>query len=400
MRTAVILPRMALVARLLLAAAAMSHGSLVMAEQAAGTGAAQAPRPRGARIEATGKPLVFAVRRGDGDGIIDGYDPRRGDRIRLSGFGLTEFNAVRRLMRQVGNDVELTLPGGGSLWVLKTDAGSLTASSFQLELDRHGLAQTFADDFATFSWYAEGLEPAAVDHGTWRTNFGYAGTQALGSRSLGSNGEQQVYADRGFRGTSEKPLEIDPFRVVNGALEITADKTAADIRSKIWNYQYTSGLITTQPSFSQLYGVFEMRARMPGGRGLWPAFWLLPVDRSWPPEIDVLEILGNDPTTLHTNAHSKASGKHTDAPSVIRLPDTSAGFHSYAVDWEADEIRWYFDGVEVARVPTPPDMHKPMYMLVNLAVGGHWPGSPDASTSFPAVLAIDWIRAYRREPQR
>jgi len=143
-----------------------------------------------------------------------------------------------------------------------------------------------------------------------------------------------------------------------------------------------------------------MRARMPGGRGLWPAFWLLPVDRSWPPEIDVLEILGNDPTTLHTNAHSKASGKHTDAPSVIRLPDTSAGFHSYAVDWEADEIRWYFDGVEVARVPTPPDMHKPMYMLVNLAVGGHWPGSPDASTSFPAVLAIDWIRAYRREPQR
>jgi serralysin len=139
---------------------------------------------------------------------------------------------------------------------------------------------------------------------------------------------------------------------------------------------------------------------MPKGRGLWPAFWLLPTDRSWPPEIDVLEFLGNDMTTLHTNAHSKASGKHGDAPVVVRVPDASAGFHRYAVDWESDQIRWYFDGVEVARAPTPADMHKPMYMLVNLAVGGNWPGSPDASTGFPAMLAINWIRAYRHDEAR
>jgi hypothetical protein len=353
----------------------------------------------GEKVVAEGKPLVFAVQRGAGDRIIDGFSAQRGDRIRLAGFGLTEFAAVRRIMEQVGGDTLLRLPGGQRLWVLKIDAVSLAAADFQLELDRRDLAATFADDFKTFSWYAEGLESAAGG-GTWRTNFGYAGPQDLGSRSLGSNGELQVYVDRGFRGTADKPLGIDPFRVVGGNLEIIADRAAPDMRSKIWNYQYTSGLITTRPSFSQLYGVFEMRARMPKGRGLWPAFWLLPTDRSWPPEIDVLEILGNDTTTLHTNAHSKASGKHSVAPVVVRVPDASAGFHRYAVDWEPDQIRWYFDGVEVASAPTPADMHKPMYMLVNLAVGGNWPGSPDASTVFPAVLAIDWIRAYRHDESR
>jgi beta-glucanase (GH16 family) len=263
-------------------------------------------------------------------------------------------------------------------------------------LDRDGLVQTFDDEFTNFSWYADGVIGGKPGGGTWRTNFGYAGVQDLGSRTLPSNGEMQIYVDRGFRGTTKEPLGLDPFRVTKGGLEIIADRAPDAIKPYIWNYDYTSGLMTTQPSFSQLYGVFEMRARVPKGKGMWPTFWLLPTDRSWPPEIDVFEILGNDPTTLHTNAHSKATGKHTDAPSVIHIPDASSDFHTYAVDWEADEIVWYFDGTEVARKPTPPDMHTPMYILVNLAVGGHWPGSPDASVCFPATLAIQWLRAYRR----
>jgi beta-glucanase (GH16 family) len=264
-------------------------------------------------------------------------------------------------------------------------------------LDRNGLVKTFDDEFTKFSWVAEGVPNAQASRGTWRTNFGYAGAQQIGSRTLASNGEKQIYVDQGFRGTAEKPLGIDPFHIADGALEIVADKAAEDVVPSIWNYRYTSGLITTQRSFSQVYGVFEIRARMPKGRGLWPAFWLLPVDRSWPPEIDVLEILGHETTVLHTNAHSKASGKHTDAPAVVQVSDTSAAFHTYSVDWEKDEIKWYFDGVEVARAPTPGDMHKPMYFLANLAVGGNWPGSPDASTQFPAAFAIKWIRAWRRD---
>jgi len=361
---------------------------------------AQEPPPKGELIKGDVKPYgqlhVFEIRRGVGDKIIDGYDAQRGDKIRLVDFGLTDFDTVRGILRQVGDNAQLRLPGGQILWILKTQIGSLGANTFQLELDRRGLVPTFADEFNEFSWYAEGLHDHPTGGGTWRTNFGYAPVQHLGSRTLGSNGELQVYSDRGFRGTASAPLGIEPFRIVNGTLEIVGDRAPESVKPFISNYEYTSGLITTQFSFSQVYGVFEMRARMPKGAGLWPTFWLLPKDRSWPPEIDIIEILGQEPTVLHTNAHSKATGVHTDAPDVIRVPDTSADFHLYAVDWQKDEIRWYFDGFEVARARTPTDMHKPMYILAGLPIGGHWVGRPDESTHFPAVLTIDWIRAYRR----
>jgi len=365
------------------------------------TGAfAQELLPKGDLIKGEAKPYgelyVFTIRRGAGNKIIDGYDAGRGDKIRLLDFGLTNFNTVRGMMHQVRNDLQLKLPGGQILWILKTQIAGLDPSRLQLELDRRGLVPTFADEFNEFSWYAEGLENRPTGGGTWRTNFGYAPVQHLGSRTLGSNGELQVYSDRGFRGTAAAPLGIDPFRIANGTLEIVGDKAPENVKPFISDYEYTSGLITTQFSFSQVYGVFEMRARLPNGRGLWPTFWLLPKDRSWPPEIDIFEILGQEPTVLHTNAHSKATGTHTDVAEVIRVPDTSADFHTYTVDWQKDEIRWYFDGFEIARAPTPADMHKPMYILAGLPIGGHRVGRPDQSTHFPAVLTIDWIRAYRR----
>jgi hypothetical protein len=365
------------------------------------TGAfAQELLPKGDLIKGEAKPYgelyVFTIRRGAGNKIIDGYDAGRGDKIRLLDFGLTNFNTVRGMMHQVGNDLQLKLPGGQILWILKTQIAGLDPSRLQLELDRRGLVQTFADEFNEFSWYSEGLDNRPTGGGTWRTNFGYAPVQHLGSRTLGSNGELQVYSDRGFRGTAAAPLGIDPFRIANGTLEIVGDKAPENVKPFISDYEYTSGLITTQFSFSQVYGVFEMRARLPNGRGLWPTFWLLPKDRSWPPEIDIFEVLGQEPTVLHTNAHSKATGTHTDVAEVIRVPDTSADFHTYTVDWQKDEIRWYFDGFEIARAPTPADMHKPMYILAGLPIGGHWVGRPDQSTHFPAVLTIDWIRAYRR----
>jgi beta-glucanase (GH16 family) len=389
------------IARLLLVSALVAGGPTDTKNAAYFKGAfAQELPTKGDLIKGDVKPYgqvyVFEIRRGVGNKIIDGYDAQRGDKIRLLDFGLTDFNPVRGMMQQVGNDVQLRLPGGQIMWILMTQIGSLDPNTFQLELDRRGLIPTFADEFNEFSWYAEGLNNRPEGRGTWRTNFGYAPVQHLGSRTLGSNGELQVYSDRGFRGTASAPLGIEPFRIVNGTLEIVADKAPESVKPFISNYEYTSGLITTQFSFSQVYGVFEMRARMPKGTGLWPTFWLLPKDRSWPPEIDIIEILGQEPTVLHTNAHSKATGIHTDAPNVIRVPDTSADFHSYAVDWQKDEIRWYFDGFEVARAPTPADMHKPMYILAGLPIGGHWIGRPDESTHFPAVLTIDWIRAYRR----
>jgi beta-glucanase (GH16 family) len=269
-----------------------------------------------------------------------------------------------------------------------------------LKPDRGGWIETFSDDFASFSWFAGDLQDHQGERGTWRTQFGYAGPNSLGSRTLTSNRELQIYVDPAFRGSTTKSLGLNPFRVADGVLEIIADQATENIQKSIWGYTYTSGLITTRFSFSQLYGLFEIRARLPKGRGLWPTFWLLPVDGTWPPEIDILEVLGHDPTMLYTSLHSKSSGKHTSETIMTRISDSSADFHTYSVDWEEDEIRWYFDDIEIGRKATPSDMHKPMYLLANLAVGGKWPGRPDASTRFPAIFAIDWIHAYKRNQSK
>jgi len=148
--------------------------------------------------------------------------------------------------------------------------------------------------------------------------------------------------------------------------------------------------LTTEKSFSQLYGYFEIKAELPTGQGVWPAFWLLPSNGNWPPEIDALEQIGGNKIyqTTHTNQTGSptAIGFTTDVSNV-------AAFHTYGVLWTAQNIDYYIDGVEVAQTATPADMNTPMYMLVNLALGGTFPG--DVSSSFTsAQMKIAYIHAY------
>src|SRR6202030_3710079 len=110
---------------------------------------------------------------------------------------------------------------------------------------------------------------------------------------------------------------------------LTAAPADPSIQPFINNYQYTSGEINTYHSFSQLYGYFEMRAELPAGQGYWPAFWLLPANGSWPPEIDAMEVLGNDPTTLYTTVHTNSTGTHTSSGIGTIVANTSTGFHTY-----------------------------------------------------------------------
>ncbi len=348
-------------------------------------------------VKSEGRPArIFVIRKGTAGGAIEGFDSARNDKLRIEGFGLTNPAAAKALMREEGSSVILPLPGGPKVKLLNSSIAAVSDASLQLELDRCNLRESFSDDFSSFSWYSEGLSPKDDGKGIWRTNYGWGPPTSEASRSL--PGQSQVYADPAFRGTAQDTFGITPFHLVNGTLEIWAEPAPQRIRPFIWGRLYTSGIITTKFSFSQLYGVFEIRARMPAGRGFWPAFWLLPSDGGWPPEIDVFEILGHDTATLYTTAHSQATGTHTAEGSEVPIPDSSSGFHCYAVEWQKDEIRWYFDGVEVARKPAPEDMHKPMYMLANLGVGGSWPGEPVSSTRFPGIFAIDFIRAYRRDP--
>jgi beta-glucanase (GH16 family) len=239
---------------------------------------------------------------------------------------------------------------------------------------------TFDEEFDTFEWSPSGSQ-------RWMTRFPYGGTA---ERTLTAH-EDEYYSDA--------TVGVDPFQLHDGLLDVTADRGP-----NRGNKPYTSGLITTYRSFNQLYGYFEMRAKLPAGPGLWPAFWLLPADRSWPPEIDVFEVLGKDPATLYVTSHTKETGTHTFKPNVVHTPDLSRDFHDYGVDWEPETITWYLDDHEVAKVPTPSDMHKPMFLLVDLAVGtkDSWPGAPDERTKFPVHMLIDWIRVHaspaRSEP--
>jgi beta-glucanase (GH16 family) len=130
---------------------------------------------------------------------------------------------------------------------------------------------------------------------------------------------------------------------------------------------------------------------------LWPAFWLLPASLDSTPEIDVLEIIGDEPDVLRMHFHYIDEMGNDPAPgSNWHGPDFSADWHIYAVDWRTDQIIWFVDGVERWRFTDQryiPDME--MYLLLNLAVGGDWPGPPTSETVFPNYFDIDYVRVWQ-----
>src|SRR5258706_14299668 len=236
---------------------------------------------------------------------------------------------------------------------------------------------TFSDEFNTLNLW-NGTS------GTWSTQYWFDGAANGGSL----NDEQEWYINPSYAPTSS----VKPWTVTNGILSLTAAKADPSIQPYINNYQYTSGMVTSQHSFSQTYGYFEIRAQLPAGQGSWPAFWLLATDQSWPPEIDVFEMLGKDPSTIYTTVHSGPT--NVAAGTGVTVANTSTGFHTYGVDWEPDYLTWYFDGQQVFKTATPADVNKPMYLLANLGLGGGWGGPVDSTTPFPGAYQIDYIRAY------
>jgi beta-glucanase (GH16 family) len=209
-------------------------------------------------------------------------------------------------------------------------------------------------------------------------------------------------------GHNQGELELyqpDEVSASNGTLKLRAERRTT-LASNGRIYHYTSGMISTGPTtlnsketrFAFQYGYMEMRAKVPDGKGFWPAFWTLPVDLSWPPEIDVFEILGNAPHIINMHYHyPTANGVDGDSGAEWAGPDFSAGWHTYAVDWEPDAITWYVDGIERRRyTDTSHIVSKPMYLIANLAVGGDWPGPPDSTTRFPGYFEIDYVRVWQR----
>ena len=170
-------------------------------------------------------------------------------------------------------------------------------------------------------------------------------------------------------------------------------------------FAYTSGMVTTGRDFDELprlpraeflYGHFEIRAKLPAGAGLWPALWLLPSTRESRPEIDIMEVLGDSPRILNLHVHYDDEKGETQAPGEeIKTKDLTRDFHVYGLTWDKDLITWYLDGKKIwtfkDHIPA-----EPMYLLMNLAVGGKWPGPPNKKTKFPAEFVVDYVRVWTR----
>jgi beta-glucanase (GH16 family) len=173
---------------------------------------------------------------------------------------------------------------------------------------------------------------------------------------------------------------------------------------------YTSARLKTLGKFSQSYGRFEARIKIPKGQGIWPAFWMLgnDIDKpGWPKcgEIDIMENIGKEPALVHGTIHGPGYSGAQGIGSPFGLPDGAPfanDFHLYAVEWSPKAIRFYVDD-HLYATRTPADLPKgtkwvynhPFFMLLNVAVGGNWPGSPDATSVFPQTMLVDYVRVYQ-----
>ena len=228
-----------------------------------------------------------------------------------------------------------------------------------------------------------------------------AGTPVNGSKWTMETGDNVNNHERQYYTNSTSNAAHDG----QGNLVITAR------RENPGNYQcwygrceYTSARLNTAGKFTQTYGTFEARIKMSRGQGMWPAFWMLGNDIGnvgWPQsgEIDIMENVGFEPNTVHGTLHGPGySGSGGIGAGYSIGSPFADGFHTFRVEWSPDRIVWKVDG-NTYQTRTPADLggrewvfDKPFFMILNLAVGGYWPGDPDGSTPFPNTLTIDYVR--------
>jgi beta-glucanase (GH16 family) len=291
-------------------------------------------------------------------------------------------------------------PGGGDGGIGDSGHGDATGSSHEGgSVDgggaTDGAQSTDAPDETSLpgwilTWHDEfdGPDGTAVDPTKWKHDVGGSGW---------GNQEREYYTDGAQNAVQQ-----------GGNLVITATPTGAS-QYQCWygTCSYTSARLLSQGLFSQTYGRFEARAKMPFGQGLWPAFWMLGenIDTvSWPAcgEIDILETIGSDVTDNHGSLHAPGY----DPTALYPLPGGakySDDFHTFAVEWEQGTVRFYVDDTlyethtssDVGGGTWEFDGH-PFFVLFNVAVGGQWPGDPDGTTTFPQTLQVDWVRVYQK----
>ena len=275
-------------------------------------------------------------------------------------------------------------PGGGGQSNVNIDDPTLVVALNDAVSEGDTLTLVWSDEF----------DGASLDPETWFFEEG--------------NGSQ--YGIPGWGNNELQWYLPDSAQLEGGALKIEAREET------VGSYRYTSARINTRDRFAFRYGRIEARMRLPGGQGLWPAFWLLPQDDTYggwaaSGEIDIVEAVnlgGSGGNDIHGTIHHGGVAPDNLSSGVEYLVPRNAQdeFHTYAVEWDNGAIRWYVDDVMYATQNSwfstggefPAPFAQPFYILFNVAVGGSWPRSPDSSTAFPVTMEVDWVRVYSGEP--
>ncbi|SDW99673.1 Beta-glucanase, GH16 family [Amycolatopsis xylanica] len=242
--------------------------------------------------------------------------------------------------------------------------------------------------------------PAAIEAATFTDDFnGPANSGIDGSKWQFETGDNVNNHERQWYTSGTNNAKLDG----QGNLVITAKKeNPGNYNCWYGRCEYTSARLSTASKFTQTYGRYEARMKLPRGQGMWPAFWMLGNDIGsvgWPNsgEIDIMENVGFEPNTVHGTLHGPGYSGSGGIGAGYSGPNFSDGFHTFAIDWAPNKITWSVDG-NVYQTRTPADLNgnrwvfdHPFYIILNLAVGGYWPGDPNGSTVFPQQLVVDYV---------
>lgn len=207
------------------------------------------------------------------------------------------------------------------------------------------------------------------------------------------NDELQYYVDT----QSDANFGYNPFSFDGESLIISAIETPANLQAVANNQPYLSGVLTSAGKFEITHGYIEARIDFPAGTGLWPAFWMLSSDfTDLKPQLFIAESKGDEANSVFHNYNYHDANGNLRSPGQWQVTQDGfdEGFHTYGVSWKSDELLFYIDGTPTYRIIGENVSKQAMYLILNLAVGGVWAGSPDSETQFPGEMKIDYVRAY------
>lgn len=251
---------------------------------------------------------------------------------------------------------------------------------------------TFNDEFTSFDLDTEG-------NGSSKWASWWIGWEA---RHLQGNKDKAYKVDASFIGSGSEPIDVVLHELTDeGTLKlygkVTPENKLGNVKYEPFKkegFPFLGGMITAEKSCSQTYGYFDVRCRMQVSKSQHWAIWLIQDDNAWPPEIDMVEVVGHQPDMVHMTAHwGDDTNKKSNFQTFHNI--NTREFHNYSFEWTPDSMFWYLDGKEMKSMANFVD--HPMYFMISPEIAGNWTGMPDSTTTWPMMCEIDYVRIYQKE---